>query len=232
MTALEVILILVGVAFILVSFFVEEKLSRKDIDRIASLSEEELKIIVERQLRNAADQVEDSIAETIAETSELTKRAMEKETNEKIMAINEYSDTVIESMNKTHSEILFLYNMLNDKHVELTTLAEQLQDFSRQMRSTEHQMLDNMAEAAKELEQTVQKAPALAVEDLGVPEPVDFDEPHVEPVITEAQERANHNSRILALHKEGIADVEIARQLGLGLGEVRLVIGLYRGSGR
>ncbi len=50
------------------------------------------------------------------------------------MAINEYSNTVIESMNKTHNEILFLYNMLNDKHTELTGLASQLQQFSEQVK--------------------------------------------------------------------------------------------------
>jgi hypothetical protein len=33
-----------------------------------------------------------------------------EETNEKIMAISEYSDTVMENMNKTHNEIMFLYN--------------------------------------------------------------------------------------------------------------------------
>ena len=30
--------------------------------------------------------------------------------------------------------------------------------------------------------------------------------------------------------KKGISDVEIAKQLGLGLGEVRLVIGLFEGE--
>ena len=126
MTALEVTLIIVGIIFVIVSFFIEEKLSQKDIDRIVSLSENELKVIVDRQLRGAEGEIEDSIAESLEETHEATKRAMEKETNEKIMAISEYSDTVLESMNKTHNEILFLYSMLGDKHTELTELAGQL----------------------------------------------------------------------------------------------------------
>jgi hypothetical protein len=40
----------------------------------------------------------------------------------------------------------------------------------------------------------------------------------------------NHNDMILALHQQGKPDVEIARDLGLGLGEVKLVIGLYKGE--
>ena len=39
------------------------------------------------------------------------------------MAINEYSDTVLDSINKAHNEIMFLYSMLNDKHDELTRLS-------------------------------------------------------------------------------------------------------------
>ena len=32
------------------------------------------------------------------------------------------------------------------------------------------------------------------------------------------------------LHQQGLSDVEIARELGLGLGEVKLVIGLFKGE--
>ena len=46
MTALEVTLVIVGIIFVIVSFFIEEKLSQKDIDRIVSLSENELRVIV------------------------------------------------------------------------------------------------------------------------------------------------------------------------------------------
>ena len=35
---------------------------------------------------------------------------------------------------------------------------------------------------------------------------------------------------VLRLHKEGMSEVEIARTLGMGIGEVRLMIGLYRGE--
>ena len=119
MTGVEITLILVGIIFVLVSFFVQEKLTPKDVQEITRLSEKELKIIVERELKNANDKVEDAIDAVVEQSQENAKRLMEKETNEKIMAINEYSNTVIESMNKTHNEILFLYNMLNDKHTEL-----------------------------------------------------------------------------------------------------------------
>ena len=40
----------------------------------------------------------------------------------------------------------------------------------------------------------------------------------------------NHNDMILSLHKEGMSKVDIARKLNLGVGEVSLVIGLYKGD--
>ena len=217
MTALEVTLVIVGIIFVIVSFFIEEKLSQKDIDRIVSLSENELKVIVERQLRGAEEQIEDSIAESLEGAHEATKRAMEKETNEKIMAISEYSDTVLESMNKTHNEILFLDSMLGDKHTELTELAGQLGQFSEKMKNTEDEVLHNLAEAARELEIN-----------MSAPEPINQDEAVRQAV--EAEEEGNHNDEILERHQAGMSDVEIAKELGLGLGEVKLVIGLYKGE--
>ena len=217
MTAVEITLIIVGIVFLLVSFLVQEKLSPKDIESITNLSENELKIIVEKQLKNANDQVEDAITDVVEDKTETTKRALEKETNEKIMAISEYSDTVLESMNKTHNEILFLYSMLGDKHTELTELAGQLGQFSEKMKNTEDEVLHNLAEAARELEIN-----------MSAPEPINQDEAVRQAV--EAEEEGNHNDKILERHQAGMSDVEIAKELGLGLGEVKLVIGLYKGE--
>lgn len=223
MTAVEITLIIVGIVFLLVSFLVQEKLSPKDIESITNLSENELKIIVEKQLKNANDQVEDAITDVIEDKTETTKRALEKETNEKIMAIDEYSNTVLESMNKTHNEILFLYSMLNDKHTELTDLATQLQQFSEHMKNTENEVLENLALAAQDVRQKVNET-----------KPIDENEAILASLGTDGQEadqdQINHNHRILMLHQQGFSDVEIARELGLGLGEVKLVIGLFKGE--
>ena len=223
MTAVEITLIIVGIVFLLVSFLVQEKLSPKDIESITNLSENELKIIVEKQLKNANDQVEDAITDVVEDKTETTKRALEKETNEKIMAIDEYSNTVLESMNKTHNEILFLYSMLNDKHTELTDLATQLQQFSEHMKNTENEVLENLALAAQDVRQKVNET-----------KPIDENEAILASLGTDGQEadqdQINHNDRILLLHQQGFSDVEIARELGLGLGEVKLVIGLFKGE--
>ena len=39
----------------------------------------------------------------------------------------------------------------------------------------------------------------------------------------------NNNDRILELHKAGKSNMAIAKELGLGIGEVKLVIDLFEG---
>ena len=46
---------------------------------------------------------------------------------------------------------------------------------------------------------------------------------------TEGNEE-NSNDRILELHKAGKSNMAIARELGLGIGEVKLVIDLFKGG--
>ena len=73
--------------------------------------------------------------ETVEASRETTLREMEKTTNEKIMAISEFSDTIVDTMNQTHNEIMFLYSMLNDKQKDITELTGTLQRLTEQIRT-------------------------------------------------------------------------------------------------
>ena len=53
MTALEITLVLIGVAVFVVSFFIEEKLSPKDLDYIAKQSKKQLDLIIEKEMKQA-----------------------------------------------------------------------------------------------------------------------------------------------------------------------------------
>ena len=136
MTTLEITLILVGIVFLIGSFMVKDKLSKNDLDKIADMSAEELKVITEKEIKNAESAIDGMLDEHIASKTDETKRNLEKETNSKIMAINEYSDTVLDSINKSHNEIMFLYNMLNDKHEELTRLSGNIEKITAQAKKT------------------------------------------------------------------------------------------------
>ncbi|MGN0427946.1 MAG: DUF6115 domain-containing protein [Agathobacter sp.] len=216
MTAVEISLIIIGLIFIVVSFFLQEKLSQKDIDQITSLSDRELKIIVEKQLKNADSKVEDAVDEKLDEIMAASERVMERTSNEKIMAISEYSDTVLESMNKTHNEIMFLYSMLNDKHKELTDLAGELSSLPNTLKSVTPEVQKRYEETVSFVESQVEKAEPMQKEEL------------LEAAVTMTDSERNHNDDILFLHSAGKSDVDIAKELGLGLGEVKLVIGLFK----
>lgn len=241
MTGIEIFLLLVGCVFMIGSFFVSEKLSASDLNKLAELSESELGKIIDKGIQNAEHKIDDVLDEKIEESAAKAERAMEKESNEKIMAISEYSDTVVDSMKKTHDEIMFLYSMLNDKHTELVSLSGNLQRLAADVRdmqtnpqktkeiagTTTFSTSENLHKVAEPLP-TITEVPAFEENKGGLSETETFDTQ----IETEAEEdeQENHNEMILQLYRDGMSKVDIARKLSLGLGEVSLVIGLYKGD--
>ena len=249
MTTIEIILLLVGCVFMIGSFFISEKLSSSELNKIAELSEDELKKIIEREVNNAGTQMDDVIEQKIEEAGEQAERAMEKESNEQIMQIHEYSETVMESMKKTHDEIMFLYSMLNDKHTEMTSMTGDLQRLAADIRNSQENMSAKAGTSIRKpvAESHVAQQPVMKqnadvqpmTETIDVqPEPEvqvnrfqEIQEPEQK---TEKPETADaqgmSNDMILKLYEQGLSKVEIAKQLGRGLGEVNLVIELYKGD--
>ena len=231
MTGVEWILLLIGSIFMIGSFFITEKLSPSELNKIAELSESEIKKIIDRGLDSAKSRIEDAIDTQIEESADKVDRALEKETNDKIMAISEYSDTVLESMNKTHNEIMFLYSMLNDKHTELTGMTSNLQRLAADVRSLEENIPKTMEKPVMQQQMPISEQPV---------KPKAEQSTEAEPEAKNAEvsskpadsltETENRNREILALYKEGLTEIQIARKLKMGVGEVRLVIGLYRGE--
>lgn len=231
------------------SFFISEKLSSSELNKIAELSEDELKKIIEREVNNAGTQMDDVIEQKIEEAGEQAERVMEKESNEQIMQIHEYSETVMESMKKTHDEIMFLYSMLNDKHTEMTSMTGDLQRLAADIRNLQENMSAKAGTSIRKpvaeshvAQQPVMKQNAVVqpmTETIDVqPEPEvqvnrfqEIQEPEQKtekPEIVDAQGMSN--DMILKLYEQGLSKVEIAKQLGRGLGEVNLVIELYKGD--
>ena len=189
------------------------------------------------------------IEQKIEEAGEQAERAMEKESNEQIMQIHEYSETVMESMKKTHDEIMFLYSMLNDKHTEMTSMTGDLQRLAADIRNLQENMSAKAGTSIRKpvaeshvAQQPVMKQNAVVqpmTETIDVqPEPEvqvnrfqEIQEPEQK---TEKPETADaqgmSNDMILKLYEQGLSKVEIAKQLGRGLGEVNLVIELYKGD--
>ena len=99
----EIVLLCLGEIAYIVSFIIpakREKLSKESLKE----AEKEIKEISERVTEDAKEQIQDMVKETSDYGVEKTERAMERVCNEKIMAINEYSDTDRKStrLNSSH----------------------------------------------------------------------------------------------------------------------------------
>lgn len=116
MNWLEIMMLIFGAGAFAGSFLIrgkaeEEQGQEVDLDLIRS--------VIQKEMDDAKDRVVEVVDETLEYAVEKTERASERISNEKIMAISEYSETVLEDINKSHQEVMFLYDMLNDKHNNL-----------------------------------------------------------------------------------------------------------------
>lgn len=135
MGATEIILIVIGVAVFLLGYFIPAR--KKDLDEeVQLISEDEIRKLISAEAEQVKEKIADIVDETVSYSIEKTERAMERLTNEKIMAINEYSDTVLEEINKNHKEVIFLYDMLNDKHDNLMATINEASSVSDGVRQT------------------------------------------------------------------------------------------------
>lgn len=234
MSAMEIILLCTGVVVFVVSFLLPA--GGNDTGNLRKLADEEIKELAAAQMDRIKEHVDEVVEESMNDTLEKTELSLEHLSNEKIMAVNEYSDTVIKQIQKNHEEVLFLYDMLNDKHKNLkNTVAEA----AKAVKAVE--------ERAKEAESVVNNFQKLAPDTASAEKGhIPADEPAGEKeaadmipmdnasgmdisfIQDKSEEGINSNEKILKLYREGQSKVAIAKELGLGVGEVKLVIDLYR----
>lgn len=213
MEIMEIVLLIVGVALLITGFIIPVK-GEADTRVTRELAKAEIKELVDEEMKEIKQQVDDTVEEAVSYAMEKTERSLERISNEKIMAVSEYSDTVLTEIHKNHQEVMFLYDMLNDKHINLKQTATVVE------------------KKAKEAEAIVNEA-FHTLQPEKVEEAVKRD---VQPKSTRStrakkdtkSKQNNSNANILSLYKQGWDKVQIARELGLGVGEVELVIGLFK----
>ena len=157
MSATEIILIVIGAVIFLLGYLMPAR--KKDIDEeVQLISEDEIRKLISAEVDHVKEQIEDIIEETVNYSIERTERGMERVANEKIMAINEYSDTVLEEINKNHKEVVFLYDMLNDKHDNLMSSINEAAAATDEIRQTVRDAELTAAEAADKIDEVLQAA--------------------------------------------------------------------------
>ena len=222
MGILEIVLLIAGVIIFTGSFFLPlggEK--NTGIDQKAA--KEEIHGLVEEEMNNVRSKMQDKMEETSEDAIEKAERALERLTNEKIMAVNEYSDTVLQEIHKNHEEAMFLYDMLNSKHANIKDTVSKM---DKAVKAAENKTLENKTATDKTAGTVAEEktADAFQTETLIQPE----NSPEIGFMGETVQEGQNNNEKILEMHKQGKSTVAIAKELGLGVGEVKLVIDLYK----
>ena len=288
----EIIVLIAGAVLFTVSFFMPDKGGSS-----ARLDEEEekkaIKELLDEEIGNAKYQIEEAAQECVSENRDRMERALDRITNEKMSAVDEYSNTVLDQIHKNHDEVMFLYDRLNNKHAQVKNTAAELNQITKSAKVAAEATVSNTNAAAvadnvkPAFEPVVSKpepekgfgyvSPSKTGtadgEGFGYTTPNTknetfdsvFEELPVEKVELEVLEinkeskpakkkstkiktdkvpvadgnidlmfasdsnSANNNDRILALHKEGKSNMAIAKELGLGIGEVKLVIDLFEG---
>ncbi|MBR6910025.1 MAG: hypothetical protein IKN35_07050 [Lachnospiraceae bacterium] len=290
MTPLEIVLLICGAALFILSFVIPvgKKEASEDIkDMIGA----EVKLKVKEEIEELRSHIDGVIDESIEYAQEKTERSLERISNEKIMAVNEYSDTVLDEINKNHNEVMFLYDMLSSKHEDLKNTVSEASVVAKTAKENALEAKDaaqDARESTAQAEAAITGFKSLSADSLpaasvvnAIPKPEKAAESFSasdeqtpvaaskEPAIRtlkwaefaleqadEAYAKENHTEKsdiqessadipsedvpqikdtpqdllhdqVIALHKLGKSDVEIARALDMGVGEVSLIIGLH-----
>lgn len=243
----EIIILIVGAILFTVSFFIPDR--KADTKENREKEEAIVREVVGQEMAKFKYKMEESAEESISGAKDTAERYMDRITNEKMMAISEYSDTVMEQIHKNHEEAMFLYDMLNNKHAQVKNTAVELNQLAKTVKQIPkaETVTENKEDVPKTVNPVPVKTETVTHFEPIYPEKVVLQETkkekpqkntdskkndkkkNIEVVFDPDQNGMNNNDRILALHKAGKSNMAIAKELGLGIGEVKLVIDLFEG---
>ncbi|MBR4169997.1 MAG: hypothetical protein IKR47_09745, partial [Lachnospiraceae bacterium] len=132
MSTMEIALLITGVIIFVLSFLIPDKKGEKEQ---GSVDPQEIRKMMETELNGMKLRVNEATDETVEYAMEKAERQLERVSNEKIMALSEYSDTIMEGIDKSHQEVLFMYDMLADKQTDLKNTVRKAEATVREVES-------------------------------------------------------------------------------------------------
>jgi len=247
MNGLEIALLVFALILIVISFFLVDKNDKVQPPTVPVPDMKQLNVISERAIKDM-----NTNANKLLES---TEDSLEAISNDKIMAVEEYSDQVLAKIDANHKEVVFLYQMLQDKERELKETmqsADSLKaDYEKQNYIATEELSASVSESVKE-----EGDRSVRVIDIGMSE-FSFDEdddPEPEEdsnvknlkskdrakqrlttvssdvkqeMIKNAPAKSEKTNEVIALYKKKKSVMEISKMLNMGQGEVKLIIELY-----
>lgn len=218
MTPAEIVLILIGVVILVISMFLVDKSksnnSTKLNDEESNNDGNDSGKLTKENINEIRKKVDLALSEVSEEILQTTEDKLSHLSNEKIIAVNDYSNLVLEKINQNHEEVIFLYNMLNEKEIELKDLIKEMESTKKVIKAAnfEHDEISSnpiLVEECNEIKTNQEEKQQIELDNLMEENP------------------ENNNKRILELYKQGNSTVEISKLLEIGQGEVKLVIDLF-----
>jgi len=200
MGTVAIVLIVIGIICVIISIILGITDNKEQADTASYVSDYDSA----KQVSQVSKAIDDIINKKMQDIEEKTEASLDKISNTKILEMNEYADNVLKEINRNHNEVMFMYDMLNEKDKEIKTTVKSVNATNTQARG-----MGTVRERLIKLDET-QKAPQrISVDEF----PLD--------------DKLDKNQKIMTLYNNGYNDIDIAKRLKLGVGEVRLVIKLY-----
>lgn len=291
MSGIEIALLIAGLIVFAASFVFSSASDKKEAEKVYVVLSNKQKEDIRNQILSVFD-------EQMAELKEQSEIELDKLSAQKMNEMNEYSDTILGEINRNHNEVMFLYDMLNEKKKEINNVVRDLNVVKKALLAENAKAAQNAQAApesadlpaAQNAAPEKKKAAASAPEKKKAAAPtqgakktsagkqadasgkasdkpkeklIDDTDPETETepqgkpkprrktgktaaertrnTIMKETEReesksvevlgsGNNNEKILELSRQGKSNVEIAKALGLGIGEVKLVVDLFKGG--
>lgn len=245
MTTIVIILIIIGLIFIFGSFAISEKL-------IESKEEDEAKLdleLSEEQKAYIESQIDAITKEKLEDISASSEERLAEVLNEKMLALGDYAVSVNENIERNHKEVVFLYDMLNSKQKEIQQDIKAVNEAKVKVRKEvrSETAIENL-ERLNASKKTKSEENLQADEGAKVPrafrnlnanqQPERNPQTKASETDSKTSTRATKKSgkkltkreKVMRLYKEGRGDVEIAKELKMGVGEVRLILEIEGGG--
>jgi len=250
MTAYEIALLVCGCVFLILSFFVGNKASEAESGNVGSNSERE--IYNESDVEALTEKVSERLSRKADLIVDEANTQLEHISNEKIMAVNDFSEQLLERIKHNHEEVVFMYSMLQKKEEQLKTAVREADVATRKYASASAEqnnvknntdIRNNVSEPGLTALELLARKKQEKEKEMVQKESVKKETPKKEtlkkvvetPVVqkkilpppVEKSVEENRNAEILKLYRQKKSIVEISKILGLGQGEVKLVVDLY-----
>lgn len=287
MDTIIIICLIIGAACVAVSFLMKENtgVDSQEKEKIAEeirakvLSNESIEKVMSKVEKGFTDKLSDIAENKIEESDD----RLSEISNNKMLAINEMSGQLIEKIEQNHKEVIFLYDMLNEKSDNLKDFSAKVEGLRKELENEEKRIktlnhdLDDKIVKVKEVRQTViarpvktmpvqqektekastgiERVKAASVNVTNVDntqadnlvqmqkkekdetiqnadDKIESDQDEIKEVKviqvkSESKAELSTNDKILKMKEEGKSIIEISKALGMGQGEVRLILGLF-----